>query len=193
MLGQLGLGAAVLTRSRANGFLNMLESLKRRARMLLGDLPRFPSLLIGAERTSAQGAFAEAQNAFLRPDGAVVDRLVEQLAAKKVGVVAHFYMDPEVQGVLSSAGELASLAAEGRCVGRLRGPMRGPTRAPPLPCCRCFWCTPACCCCRAVAPSRLAVGAGCRRPTALLRCSRLPRRCSRALAPHQHQRLFGDG
>ncbi|EFN58534.1 hypothetical protein CHLNCDRAFT_19680, partial [Chlorella variabilis] len=105
VLGQLGLGAAVLTRSRANGFLNMLESLKRRARMLLGDLPRFPSLLIGAERTSAQGAFAEAQNAFLRPDGAVVDRLVEQLAAKKVGVVAHFYMDPEVQGVLSSAAE----------------------------------------------------------------------------------------
>lgn len=61
MLGQLGLGPAVLTRSRANGFLNMLEALKRRARMLEGDLPRFPSLLITAGATSAQGAFAEAQ------------------------------------------------------------------------------------------------------------------------------------
>ncbi len=44
------------------------------------------------------------QNKFLRPDPAVVDALVAQLQAKKVGVVAHFYMDPEVQGALSSAG-----------------------------------------------------------------------------------------
>ncbi len=111
VLGQLGLGESVMTRSRANGFLNMLESFKKRARMLLGDLPRFPSLLIGAEHTSAQGAFAEAQNAFLQPDQATVDSLVEQLSAKKVGVVAHFYMDPEVQGVLSSAGESCSSLA----------------------------------------------------------------------------------
>ncbi|PRW56007.1 quinolinate chloroplastic [Chlorella sorokiniana] len=104
-LGQLGLGPAVLTRSRANGFLNMLESMKKRARMLAGDLPRFPSLLITAEGTAAQGAFAEAQNKFLRPDPAVVDALVAQLQAKQIGVVAHFYMDPEVQGVLSSAAE----------------------------------------------------------------------------------------
>ena len=61
VLGQLGLGAAVLTRSRANGFGNMLESMKRRSQALVGDLPRFPSLLITAEGTSAQGAFAEAQ------------------------------------------------------------------------------------------------------------------------------------
>lgn len=47
------------------------------------------------------------QNKFLQPDPAVVDALVQQLQAKKVGVVAHFYMDPEVQGVLSSAGEAA--------------------------------------------------------------------------------------
>ncbi|KAL4457736.1 hypothetical protein ABPG75_012601 [Micractinium tetrahymenae] len=104
-LGQLGLGTAVLTRSRANGFLNMLEAMKKRARMLAGDLPRFPSLLITADGTSAQGAFAEAQNKFLQPDQGVVDTLVAQLQAKRVGVVAHFYMDPEVQGVLSSAAE----------------------------------------------------------------------------------------
>jgi quinolinate synthase len=35
----------------------------------------------------------------------VVDALVAQLTAKRIGVVAHFYMDPQVQGVLSSAGE----------------------------------------------------------------------------------------
>lgn len=60
-LASLGLGPDVLTRSRANGFLNMLESMKRRARQLAGDLPTFPSLLITAAGTSAQGAFAEAQ------------------------------------------------------------------------------------------------------------------------------------
>ncbi|KAL4443002.1 hypothetical protein ABPG77_008493 [Micractinium sp. CCAP 211/92] len=84
---------------------SMLEAMKKRARQLAGDLPRFPSLLITADGTSAQGTFAEAQNKFLQPDPAVVDALVQQLQAKKVGVVAHFYMDPEVQGVLSSAAE----------------------------------------------------------------------------------------
>jgi quinolinate synthase len=75
-LSQLGLGSAVLTRSRANGFLNMLESMKKRARLLTGDLPRFPSLLITAEGTSAQGAFAEAQVSLGRLDWAPVSVLV---------------------------------------------------------------------------------------------------------------------
>ena len=43
------------------------------------------------------------QNQFLQPNAAMVERLASQLEAKKIGVVAHFYMDPEVQGVLSSA------------------------------------------------------------------------------------------
>lgn len=30
---------------------------------------------------------------------------MQVLSEKKIGVVAHFYMDPEVQGVLSQAGE----------------------------------------------------------------------------------------
>ena len=46
------------------------------------------------------------QNQFLQPNAAMVERLASQLEAKKIGVVAHFYMDPEVQGVLSSAGAL---------------------------------------------------------------------------------------
>lgn len=51
------------------------------------------------------------QNKFLQPDAKMVDALVAQLQAKQIGVVAHFYMDPEVQGVLSSAGALRFGAA----------------------------------------------------------------------------------
>lgn len=70
---------------------------------------------------------APPQNKFLQPDPAVVDALVEQLSAKRVGVVAHFYMDPEVQGVLSSAGEARAAARSARA-----GPGHGP--APHLAC-----------------------------------------------------------
>lgn len=60
----------------------------------------FPSLRITASGLEARGPFAEAQAAFLRPDAKVVSRLDGLLSEKKVGVVAHFYMDPELQGVL---------------------------------------------------------------------------------------------
>jgi hypothetical protein len=43
-----------------------------------------------------QGAFAEAQAQYLRPDVATVDRLAATLREKQIGVVAHFYMDPQV-------------------------------------------------------------------------------------------------
>lgn len=104
-LGALGLGDSVLTRSRTNGFMNMLESMKKKARMATADLPRFPSLVISKGGLEPQGAFAEAQAKFLRPNDAMVDQLATLLATKKIGIVAHFYMDPEVQGVLSSAAE----------------------------------------------------------------------------------------
>lgn len=60
-LGALGLGDSVLTRSRTNGFMNMLESMKKKARMATADLPRFPSLVISKGGLEPQGAFAEAQ------------------------------------------------------------------------------------------------------------------------------------
>ena len=60
----------------------------------------FPSLVLRAGGASAQGAFAEAQAAFLDPDPATVRRLGELLRATEAGVVAHFYMDAELQGVL---------------------------------------------------------------------------------------------
>lgn len=62
----------------------------------------FPSLCITESSFVPQGAFAEAQAAYLSPDRAVVEELDALLAAKKTGVVAHFYMDPELQGVLSA-------------------------------------------------------------------------------------------
>jgi len=40
---------------------------------------------------------------FLSPDESKVSELVNILMEKKIGVVAHFYMDPEVQGILTAA------------------------------------------------------------------------------------------
>ncbi len=65
-------------------------------------LPVFPSLRITADTLVPQGAFAEAQAAFLKPDADLVTQLTALLRGKNAGVVAHFYMDPELQGVLSA-------------------------------------------------------------------------------------------
>lgn len=64
----------------------------------------FPSLLLRRGGISAQGAFAEAQAAFLEPDAATVARLQGLLRATDAGVVAHFYMDAELQGALLATG-----------------------------------------------------------------------------------------
>lgn len=74
----LGLGEGVLTPSRTNGFLNMVEALRTRARRLADPAAGgFPSLRISADALVPQGAFAEAQTRFLEPDAARVDALVE--------------------------------------------------------------------------------------------------------------------
>lgn len=99
----LGVGVESLTRSRTNGFLSMLESAKKQVNVLLGGVPLFPSLIVSATRTVPQGAFAESQQKFLEPDARQIRELVDVLKEKKIGIVAHFYMDPEVQGVLSAA------------------------------------------------------------------------------------------
>jgi len=62
----------------------------------------FPSLVIHRDRFEPRGAFAEAQAVYLQPDTATVTRLHELIARERVGIVAHFYMDAELQGVLSA-------------------------------------------------------------------------------------------
>jgi len=62
----------------------------------------FPSLRISRDALTPQGSFAEAQAAFLRPDDALVKELDALLQQKQIGVVAHYYMDPELQGVLAA-------------------------------------------------------------------------------------------
>ena len=60
----------------------------------------FPSLKINASGFSPNGTFAEAQAEYLRPDSESVSRLDTLLKSNNAGIVAHFYMDPELQGVL---------------------------------------------------------------------------------------------
>jgi quinolinate synthase len=99
----LALGPVLQGRSRVNAFRNMFATLQKRARAAAGTLTNFPSLLITADSLEPQGAFAEAQAQYLQPKLEQVERLAAVLEAKRIGVVAHFYMDPEVQGVLTSA------------------------------------------------------------------------------------------
>ena len=76
-LAALNLGPAMMTSSRTNGFLSMFETLRKRTLMLTQQLPRFPSMVIGADSIEPQGDFAEAQAQFLEPDRAQVDQLVQ--------------------------------------------------------------------------------------------------------------------
>ena len=64
--------------------------------------PRFPSLIIRADGFAAEGAFAQAQADFLEPDPEVVQTLERALERGSLGIVAHFYMDAELQGALSA-------------------------------------------------------------------------------------------
>ncbi|GKY93558.1 hypothetical protein MPSEU_000323200 [Mayamaea pseudoterrestris] len=67
----------------------------------------FPSLIIGAnKRLEAVGSFAEAQAMYLDPDPASVSLLAEALQTTQSGVVAHYYMDVELQGVLQAASKV---------------------------------------------------------------------------------------
>lgn len=60
----------------------------------------FPALRISADGFTARGSFAEAQAEYLDPDPEAVARLEGLLRAREAGVVAHFYMDAELQGAL---------------------------------------------------------------------------------------------
>lgn len=78
------------------------KRIHRTVRTLATFAPEFPSIMISADGIKAKGPFAEAQANFLHPNPIVVQELDDLVERKKVGIVAHFYMDPELQGVLSS-------------------------------------------------------------------------------------------
>ncbi|MFO0711605.1 MAG: quinolinate synthase NadA [Sandaracinus sp.] len=61
----------------------------------------FPSLVVHKDRLEAQGSFAEAQAEYLDPDPRTVEELEALVRAKNAGIVAHYYMAPELQGVLA--------------------------------------------------------------------------------------------
>lgn len=63
----------------------------------------FPSLIIGPDDLQPQGAYARAQADYLQPDPGTVRRVTDLLRRNDVGVVAHYYMDPELQGVLTAS------------------------------------------------------------------------------------------
>ena len=65
------------------------------------QISSFPSLIIGPNhKLEPCGSFAEAQAAFLEPPKETVESLLDQLIDLDVGIVAHYYMDVELQGVL---------------------------------------------------------------------------------------------
>ncbi|XP_074294663.1 quinolinate synthase, chloroplastic [Silene latifolia] len=97
------------SRSRGNTWHNVLLAMHKKTKLLLlekqggGVGEEFPSLVISEGGISAHGSFAQAQARYLNPNQSQVNELVNLLKEKNTGIVAHFYMDPEVQGVLTAA------------------------------------------------------------------------------------------
>ncbi len=60
----------------------------------------FPSLTVRANGTTAQGSFAQAQSGWLNPSTEQVAALRASLDETLAGIVAHYYMDVELQSVL---------------------------------------------------------------------------------------------
>ncbi|XP_068664937.1 quinolinate synthase, chloroplastic-like [Aristolochia californica] len=108
-MAELNVGLPGRTPSRANTWHNVLISMQKRTKAIVAEregkppFEPFPSLVVTADELIAKGSYAEAQAKFLSPNEVKVKELVNVLMEKRIGVVAHFYMDPEVQGVLTAA------------------------------------------------------------------------------------------
>lgn len=64
----------------------------------------FPSLILGANKSITPiGSFAEATAEFLQPDEGSVNELRSLMRRTRTGIVAHYYMDVELQGILHAA------------------------------------------------------------------------------------------
>ncbi|KAL1333831.1 quinolinate synthase, chloroplastic [Arachis ipaensis] len=105
----VGLGSSGTGRSRVNTWHNVLVSMQKRTKQLVAEkegkepFEPFPSLVVSADGLFPKGTYAQAQAKYLFPNESQVNELVKVLKEKKIGVVAHFYMDPEVQGILTAA------------------------------------------------------------------------------------------
>lgn len=105
----LNVGLPGSERSRVNTWHNVLISMQKRTKQLIAEregkppFEPFPSLVVAADGVHPKGSYAEAQAKYLSPDELKVSELVSVLKEKKIGIVAHFYMDPEVQGILTAA------------------------------------------------------------------------------------------
>lgn len=62
----------------------------------------FPALVISHDAVEARGSFAESQATFLEPDESAVSELQGAVERANLGVVAHYYMDAELQGALAA-------------------------------------------------------------------------------------------
>lgn len=71
-------------------------------RCLVTSAKKFPSLVISANDFIPKGTYAEKQAEFLKPDLATVNRIDKVLQKKKIAINAHFYMDAELQGVITA-------------------------------------------------------------------------------------------
>ena len=60
----------------------------------------FPALILSAAGVGARGAFAEAQREFFDPDPEELESLRSRLKRAEAGLLAHYYMDPELQGLI---------------------------------------------------------------------------------------------
>uniref|UniRef100_A0A7S1JCH1 quinolinate synthase n=1 Tax=Eutreptiella gymnastica TaxID=73025 RepID=A0A7S1JCH1_9EUGL len=67
----------------------------------VGVVQPFPVLGVTPDSFVPTGTFAEAQAKYLNPDPALVAKLDKLLTEKKIGICAHFYMGPDLQGVLA--------------------------------------------------------------------------------------------
>ena len=61
----------------------------------------FPSLTITPNSLIPNSPFSKRQADYLTPDPKILTQLEPLIQNKKIGLVAHFYMDPELQGIIN--------------------------------------------------------------------------------------------
>mmetsp|Transcript_13486 Transcript_13486/g.17658 ORF Transcript_13486/g.17658 Transcript_13486/m.17658 type:complete len:546 (+) Transcript_13486:137-1774(+) len=66
----------------------------------------FPSIVIGGKDQDLVplGSFAEAQSQYMNPDPEIVASLSKSVKTANMGIVAHYYMDVELQSILNAVG-----------------------------------------------------------------------------------------